>query len=138
MLRNIVNRRRFASKKVVARTSKHETAFVSRRIVTRARIVDKRVNLVLGQGMRTKSPTKPGELIRDARLELGLSLRQIQEQTKIAFTALSMFETGKRAIPRHHLRPLGDALKLSLEDRAELRRLWDLDMDAREGAKLRS
>lgn len=82
--------------------------------------------------MQTKPPTNPGELIRNARLELDLSLRQLSQQTKISYSALSMFETGRRAIPRKHLTALGDALKLSLGERAELRRLWDLDMDARD------
>lgn len=82
--------------------------------------------------MHEKQPTKPGEYLRDQRLTLGLSLRELEEQTEIAFTALSMFETGRRAIPRKHLRKLCEALRFTETRVAELRRLWDLDMDARE------
>ena len=67
-----------------------------------------------------------------------MTQRQIREGTGILEPRLSQMENGHRAIPRRHLGALGDALKLSIEERIELRRLWDLDMDAREGAKLRS
>lgn len=80
--------------------------------------------------MRIEKPTKPGELIRNARLELDLSLRQLSEQTEISYSALSMFETGKRRIPRKHVSTLCEALRFKLAEKVDFWRVWNAVEDA--------
>ena len=76
--------------------------------------------------------TLSGAYLRDARLARKLSLRALGQATGIVYSSISRYETGERAIPRSDLGPLGEALGMTAGDAAGLRRLWDLDMDARE------
>jgi len=72
-----------------------------------------------------------GRYLKEARVKLGLSLREAQERSNVSNAYISLIESGRRIDPHPNiLKKLADAYKLELQD--VMRVAGYLDFDARE------
>lgn len=72
-----------------------------------------------------------GRYLKEARVRLGLSLREAQDRSNVSNAYISLIESGRRIDPHPNiLKKLADAYKLELQD--VMRVAGYLDFDARE------
>ena len=73
------------------------------------------------------------EMIRSARIDKGLSLRDLGDLLIVAHTTIAQWESGSRPVPRRRLPGLINALFL---DELRVRELWNAAADERDAAAL--